>query len=44
MLNEGKSFAEIESIYAAPSLFGVTAGKAVGTYIEHKLNACLAVN
>lgn len=44
MLNEAKSFADIESIYAEPSLFGVTDGKAVGTYIEHKFKAYLATN
>ena len=44
MLMEGKSFAEIESVYAEPSLFGVTDGKAVGTYIEHKFKAYLATN
>jgi hypothetical protein len=44
MLDEAKSFAEIESIYAETSLFGVTDGKAVGTYIEHKFKAYLAVN
>ena len=44
MLKEAKSFAEIESIYAEPSLFGVTDGKAVGTYIEHKFKAYLATN
>ncbi len=44
MLDEAKSFAEIESIYAEPSLFGVTDGKAVGTYIEHKFKAYLATN
>lgn len=44
MLNEAKDFAEIESVYAEPSLFGVTDGKAVGTYIEHKFKAYLAQN
>lgn len=44
MLDEAKSFAEIESTYAEPSLFGVTDGKAVGTYIEHKFKAFLATN
>jgi hypothetical protein len=44
MLDEAKSFAAIESVYAEPSLFGVTDGKAVGTYIEHKFKAYLAVN
>ena len=44
MLGEAKNFAEVESIYAEPSLFGVTDGKAVGTYIEHKFKAYLAQN
>lgn len=44
MLKEAKDFAEIESVYAEPSLFGVTDGKAVGTYIEHKFKAYLAQN
>jgi len=44
MLNEARKFAEIESIYAEPSLFGVTDGKAVGTYVEHKFKAYLANN
>ncbi len=42
ILDEAKGFAKIESIYAEPSLFGVTDGKAVGTYIEHKFKAYLA--
>jgi len=33
---EAKKFAAIESAHAEPSLFGVTDGKAVGTYLEHK--------
>ena len=44
MLVEAKSFAVIESAYAEPTLFGVTDGKAVGTYIEHKFKAYLATN
>lgn len=44
MLKEAKDFAEIESVYAEPSLFGVTDGKAVGTYIEHKFKAYLSQN
>lgn len=44
MLDEARKFAEIESIYSEPSLFGVTDGKAVGTYIEHKFKAFLANN
>ncbi len=42
MFDEAKNFAEIESVYAEPSLFGVTDGKAVGTYVEHKFKAYLA--
>lgn len=33
---EAKKFALAESKHAEPSLFGVTDGKAVGTYLEHK--------
>jgi len=33
---EAKNFSEIESSFPEPSLFGVTDGKAVGTYLEHK--------
>ena len=44
MLDEAKTFAEVESTYSEPSLFGVTDGKTVGTYIEHKFKAYLAIN
>jgi len=37
-------FARIESAYPEPTLFGVTDGKAVGTYLEHKFQAHLKVN
>jgi len=33
---EARSFAEMESAHNEPSLYGVTDGKAVGTYLEHK--------
>ena len=33
---EAARFAEIESIYGEPTLYGVTDGKAIGTYLEHK--------
>lgn len=33
---EAALFSEVESKHAEPSLFGVTDGKAVGTYLEHK--------
>ena len=39
--SEAKAFAEIESNHAEPALYGVTDGKAVGTYFEHKFQACL---
>jgi len=38
---EAAKFAEIESIYDEPILYGVTDGKAVGTYLEHKFTAYL---
>ncbi|HLQ25877.1 MAG TPA: hypothetical protein VK138_08320 [Acidiferrobacterales bacterium] len=43
LLNEAARFAEVESIYDEPSLYGVTDGKAVGTYLEHKFTQYLAV-
>lgn len=41
---EAARFAEIESTYDEPILYGVTDGKAVGTYLEHKFTAYLAKN
>lgn len=38
---EAKDFAGQESKYPEPALFGVTDGKAVGTYLEHKFQAYL---
>jgi hypothetical protein len=38
---EAAKFAEIESNYDEPSLYGVTDGKAIGTYLEHKFTAYL---
>jgi hypothetical protein len=38
---EARLFAEAESSHPEPSLYGVTDGKAVGTYLEHKFRACL---
>ena len=34
LCTEARRFAEIESAHAEPSLYGVTDGKAVGTYLE----------
>lgn len=39
---EAKIFSEIESEHDEPSIFGSTDGKAVGTYLEHKLKNFLA--
>lgn len=38
---EAQRFAEVESAHQEPSLFGVTDGKAVGTYFEHKFRSYL---
>ena len=38
---EAGRFAAMESAHAEPSLFGVTDGKAIGTYFEHKFRAHL---
>jgi len=38
---EAVAFAKAESKHAEPSLFGVTDGKAVGTYLEHKFQTVL---
>ena len=41
---EASQFANIESIYNEPKLYGVTDGKAIGTYLEHKFTAYLTEN
>jgi len=41
---EAAKFAEIESVYDEPALYGVTDGKAIGTYLEHKFTAYLTEN
>src|SRR5262245_37590173 len=41
LMREAAVFAEIESIYDEPALYGVTDGKAVGTYLEHKFKMYL---
>jgi hypothetical protein len=41
---EAAGFAEVESTYPEPSLYGVTDGKAIGTYLEHKFRAHLDAN
>jgi hypothetical protein len=44
LVAEAARFAEVESTYDEPSLYGVTDGKAVGTYLEHKFTQYLAKN
>jgi hypothetical protein len=39
---EAHAFAQAESTFPEPSLYGVTDGKAIGTYVEHKYKAFLA--
>jgi hypothetical protein len=41
LLAEAADFAAMESKYDEPALFGVTDGKAVGTYLEHKFTSYL---
>lgn len=41
LCQEASAFAERESEHREPSLFGVTDGKAVGTYLEHKFQRVL---
>lgn len=44
LLTEAALFAEMESKYDEPALYGVTDGKAVGTYLEHKFRTFLVAN
>ena len=39
---EASNFANMESSHNEPTLYGVTDGKAIGTYLEHKFVAYLA--
>lgn len=41
LLKEARLFAQHESEFPEPSLYGVTDGKAVGTYLEHKFHGHL---
>ena len=41
LCTEAAAFAAVESEHFEPSLYGVTDGKAVGTYLEHKFRAYL---
>ena len=39
LCQEATAFAAVESTYPEPTLYGVTDGKAIGTYLEHKFLA-----
>jgi hypothetical protein len=39
--NEARQFSITESTYPEPTIFGVTDGKAIGTYLEHKFQQYL---
>jgi hypothetical protein len=41
LCKEARVFAEAESSQAEPAIYGVTDGKAVGTYLEHKFQTYL---
>lgn len=38
LIKEAKAFCEVESTFCNSDLFGITDGKAVGTFIEHKFH------
>lgn len=42
LIKEAKTFCEKESKFDNPELFGITDGKAVGTFIEHKFQNYLS--
>ncbi len=44
LIAEAAAFAERETTCDEPSLYGVTDGKAVGTYLEHKFTRQLATS
>jgi len=44
LINEARAFCERESNFGNKELFGVTDGKAVGTFIEHKFTDYLDKN
>jgi hypothetical protein len=43
LCQESREFSAAESVHPEPALFGVTDGKAVGTYLENKFRAHLIV-
>jgi hypothetical protein len=44
LCNEAKRFSALESQHSEPLLYGVTDGKAVGTYLEQKFKNYLLIN
>jgi len=42
LVKEAKAFCKKESKFDNPDLFGITDGKAVGTFIEHKFQDYLS--
>ena len=42
LCSEAKRFAKAESSHPEPAIYGITDGKAVGTYFEHKFQAYLS--
>ena len=44
LCNEAAQFSALESQYSEPLLYGVTDGKAVGTYLEQKFKTYLQAN
>lgn len=42
LISEAAKFAEVETIHDEPTLYGVTDGKVIGTYLEHKFVLHLA--
>lgn len=44
LCNEAAIFSALESQHSEPSLYGVTDGKAVGTYLEQKFKNYLIIN
>ena len=43
LIKEAKVFCEVESSFDNPDLFGITDGKAVGTFIEHRFQDYLSL-
>jgi hypothetical protein len=39
--DEARKFADLESMHPEPTIYGVTDGKAIGTYLEHKFQSHL---